>query len=916
MDALLSLEEPYRATLLWRYHAGLPLAEIAARQNVPVETVRTRIQRGLARLRDHLDRTHPGGRSAWMAALLPLGTGSEGGAAPVERVGPFPAAGVPAVATVGGVIGGLVVKKVAIVAGLVALLGAGAVVVVRAAGSGSGSEPGASAPTTVDLAPVPAGMEPPSLAASGRATMASTSGAGSAAPATASERGRLRVRVLGPEGKAVEGAVVRIAPGVETLPHRRWEREVPGTKQATADASGVAFEVPTARYAVQVRAQGLRPVDLEPIEVAANQTAERQVSLDEGVVVHVRLFDDKKGPLSHATVYAGGPLASLAEGVTDGEGRCTLRGIAPPTPAMLRSADYWTGRIFFRVIAQGFVTLDWSAECPKTIGPVSFDLAMRRGTIVRVRVSSSDGPVIPEVQVAVENPGNVANPIEKGDPVVGPGTDGWAVLPPLAPGSRTIRVSGGNRQFEYAAVTKIVEVGETPMDLEVTLDPLAEARLEGQVLLPDGSPAPSLGVHFLPTGEDGGGWSTPTAVLGGRFSLEHLRVGRGALRVYVPGYLRQSFPIDVASSNGPITLQLKDGPRLTGRVVDRKGLPVSGVPVTAWQSLEFANGSKSTTCLGEVTPGNDGKFSFVIGDGAPEHLQAQSATWIPTTILSTAEFAVAGSEVTLVVKPASEGSGLPLVLRIVDPRGLAVEGRVSLQWKSGGGTRSASAPAALPDGRLRFGVWGDAGIYDFELSVTGYRLAHLCAIRIEDTAAPETHDVLLDRGGIINLRVLDATGKPWARHAFHVGEQNQLLTTDVTGGIELAGSDPGPVPQIRVSDTEDTSGSTNGILKRAMAPGSYDVVVERCGYVAAALPWTYDETPAGAFAELLDEKGRVLDREDLKRWPGAGNHHPAKAYLRAVADGPVSIRVTGGEQRLTGTVTARVGETVEATVAP
>lgn len=54
VEALLALDEPYRATLIARFFDGLEPQQIAARDGVPVETVRTRQKRGLERLRERL----------------------------------------------------------------------------------------------------------------------------------------------------------------------------------------------------------------------------------------------------------------------------------------------------------------------------------------------------------------------------------------------------------------------------------------------------------------------------------------------------------------------------------------------------------------------------------------------------------------------------------------------------------------------------------------------------------------------------------------------------------------------------------------------------------------------------------------------------------------------------------------------
>lgn len=72
LDALLALDEPYREVLLLRYYEALSPREVAARLRVPVETVRTRIKRGLKKLRTRLDAQTKGGREAWVGALMPL----------------------------------------------------------------------------------------------------------------------------------------------------------------------------------------------------------------------------------------------------------------------------------------------------------------------------------------------------------------------------------------------------------------------------------------------------------------------------------------------------------------------------------------------------------------------------------------------------------------------------------------------------------------------------------------------------------------------------------------------------------------------------------------------------------------------------------------------------------------------------
>jgi len=109
IDEVMALEEPYRHAVLLRFYEDLPPRRIAARLDIPVETVKTRIKRGLARLRERLDGEF-GGRSAWCLALAPLaglkvaGTstaaaGASGSAAAGAPIGSGTAATLPGAST-------------------------------------------------------------------------------------------------------------------------------------------------------------------------------------------------------------------------------------------------------------------------------------------------------------------------------------------------------------------------------------------------------------------------------------------------------------------------------------------------------------------------------------------------------------------------------------------------------------------------------------------------------------------------------------------------------------------------------------------------------------------------------------------------------------------------------------------------
>ena len=70
VSSLLALPEPYREVLLLRYYEELRPREIAARLDVPVETVRTRHRRALEQMRARLTASKGGDARAWAAVLL------------------------------------------------------------------------------------------------------------------------------------------------------------------------------------------------------------------------------------------------------------------------------------------------------------------------------------------------------------------------------------------------------------------------------------------------------------------------------------------------------------------------------------------------------------------------------------------------------------------------------------------------------------------------------------------------------------------------------------------------------------------------------------------------------------------------------------------------------------------------------
>ncbi len=209
--AVQALPAAYRTVLWFRYFEGVSAQEIASRLDAPVETVRTRIKRGLRQLRADLDARHEGQRSAWTAALLPMLAPGGGWTAAL----------------------GILTGKATLFAGLaVAILVTTGVLLVSARKRDPAGdrvvETGALTRSDPETAP-------PRLA--GRATLPP---AGLVASPDAGGHGRTRIqgRVLTQDRKSIEAALVSIVegPGMQGSkgPNPPWRL----LGQATSDARG------------------------------------------------------------------------------------------------------------------------------------------------------------------------------------------------------------------------------------------------------------------------------------------------------------------------------------------------------------------------------------------------------------------------------------------------------------------------------------------------------------------------------------------------------------------------------------------------------------------------------------------------------------------------------------------------------
>ncbi|MEM7203508.1 MAG: sigma-70 family RNA polymerase sigma factor [Planctomycetota bacterium] len=284
--AVAELEEPYREVVLWRYLDGRSIRDIGARLNLPESTVRTRLSRGLARVRSRLEQRHG---AEWRAlALWPL-------LQPAAAIG----TGALVVAT----------KTKTATAVAAVLLGAvGAVWSVSWLATSPERAPAPSAPTdTAQLqAPTPG------------TTVVRTSVADTATPPASDPSSAPTVQVHGQvlddRGAPVGRVPLRLVPATSWGPRptfRRPEPRGPAIAHSTADG---AFALPLPDAPSDVVTGGdfvtLRAAPIDPAEPDAPRT----LVVATRVTIDGRVVDEQGRGVADATISASAEPLGAFEG--------------------------------------------------------------------------------------------------------------------------------------------------------------------------------------------------------------------------------------------------------------------------------------------------------------------------------------------------------------------------------------------------------------------------------------------------------------------------------------------------------------------------------------------------------------------------------------------------------------------------
>ncbi len=589
VDAVFALDEPYRATILARFFDELALREIAQRQGVPVETVRTRLRRGLAMLRVRLDAEY-GSRERWALGLVPIAAIRGGGQAEDGiRFGERTSA----LLEVSSMLFSSKPVVVMISAAIIGVIGWKMMALDETPAS-SRTESGSTAAISLEVAS-PAAPEARPVSPS---AATSTSNA-SPAPSSRDNGARLTVRTVW------EGASPAASIGVLLLrrlpPEEGLVWSLHHASEGVSDQGGVVEFTNLVPGTYWVRAD--RHDDGAYIDLTTGEASELVLPLPPGEEITGRVVDKLDRPVPGAGIWLAargeehlarcGPVTR-----TDDSGAFVLKGLRP---------DHVIGAISDRLSPSSGVVLGSLTPVADGEPDVVLKLGEPAGRLVG-RVVTPDGTPVAGAQIFA---GPRVQWMSKDRDRRRP--DGQRIVDP----PRRFARSDSNGHFEIAglAANGILYVEAMTLDrapwaghptivaaestrVEI---PLPESpRVVGRVTDPLGRPLPGVSVtwnteeHSLDVQTRG----ESDAV--GRFQLQGLPVGEVSVRV-VGGSLRGPGQARLELARGQETLwnpvvEMQTDSRITGRVLDANGDPLPG-----WRVSHHLRGGRAN---------DDGRFEI------------------------------------------------------------------------------------------------------------------------------------------------------------------------------------------------------------------------------------------------------------------------------------------------------------------
>ncbi|MBC8071412.1 MAG: sigma-70 family RNA polymerase sigma factor, partial [Deltaproteobacteria bacterium] len=678
-ELLDELDEDDRALLLARYCDEHAAPELADRLGLPASTVRSRLSRATARVRQGLDERWGGDRRAWAPAIL---------------VAPMPGASSAVVGTTGASM-----MSTKLVAMLVAMLVAAGAWVWFA---GSDGEDGAPADVAVD----------------GDAEELARRRAARGEESLATDASALRGTVVDAStGRPIASAVVVLAraSGSPGLVRPGSTPNVPRTR--TDVGGGFVFEaVPVGTYHVTAAAPGYLPAELENLELGGRAAASPTLALQPGGnALTGTVTDIGGGPVAGTWVVArtradaiiGAQRAGYAA-LTNDEGAFTLSLPDGNWTVQAGGDDYG--------VAQTRLSLRSSP------GRADFELvpaAIIRGRVVDRRSGTAVAGAVVGFERFIRKGDGFSVDQSKAEEVAVADAHGNFTLRPLQPATYTLYASAA--QLGTIAETVVpVDIAEQVSGVEVTVDPAFDG---GGFVVDATDRSRGLGgiaVHVYAT-DPSRSFFTTTAP-DGSFSVHGLMPGvytamfEGA--GVIPSGLDHSLRVEAGAANDGL-FALERGTSVRGRVT-----PVRAGSVKL-ENREKTGGFEVMLAAEKLKNAR----ARIAGDGTFAIEGVAPGAW---EIVVTADD---GSTGVLAVDVAAQPiDGLAIELwpraiargRVVGPDGVGIAGlAVRLQQERPRPFGPSVVATATSDGGGAFEMIGvDAGTYDVAVvDVTGQPVA-------------------------------------------------------------------------------------------------------------------------------------------------------------------------------------------------
>lgn len=744
-ELVLALPAEQRTVVYLRFYEELGPAAIAERLGVPPKTVKSRLTRALAALRERLDARSGGDRRVWMAVLVPLAS---------------PRA-VPWSGTIQAAIGGVAMKKlvvagVALVVTLLAWRTAwSSWLGERWRASGRGGEHVVVRPLETkpaELAPAPADDVLGERRRQPR---------GESSPATT---GALRLTFLRAGGTPAGDLPFALECMNDPAP-----RVEPFRARTGADGTALVPEL----FAGPVRIWS--SADRFEAEVEAGATRALVLTLAESLTVAGTVVDPDGTPVAGAEIWRGQSDTRWPGGfllaTSGGDGIFRLRDVDAWSPIGARRRGHLPSQ-FWR-----------PGELPAGANgtrSVQFVLGARGGGL-RGRVLDPEGQPLAHASVMAGPDGGWVSSARPGvapEPAFAETDEQgeFELRNDLASGKHPIHASARGFPVWRGEVELIA--GQTS-SIEIRLE--RPARIEGRLLGIDGAPA--AGVEVLASEEDRGGWyhdrlapSENVSDEQGWFVLDWVAPGLRELNAHdwrraEIGRARASV-LCAAGETATCELRLERGNVIAGTLVDGAGAPLAG-----WR-VEAETSGFSQWYERRAETGTDGRFELLnLGDG--NHDLVARAPELGPPRASASGVPVGTRDVVLVAADAHARPGT-VHGRLLDLGAQSLADVEVTLWLAGGregqfldldpGTGTVSGSA--PPGRYSVGVRrGERELHrSAEFDVVEGAETDLGAIELGELGRVEVALTGFPAGQLENLRLsLERADRSYAELEFSAG---------------------------------------------------------------------------------------------------------------------------------------------------